>query len=54
MLIFQGFTPLDAVRPYQAMSQFPAFDFSLVVLKSGHSVKSSATIMQAQNSITEI
>ena len=54
MLLYPGFTPLDAIGPYHALSQFPGYEFSFVALNAGPISDGSATIMQAQKSISEI
>ena len=54
MLLYPGFTPLDAIGPYHALSQFPGYEFSFVALNAGPVSDGSATIMQAQKSISEI
>ena len=54
MLLYPGFTPLDAIGPYHALSQFPGYEFSFVALIAGQVSDGSATIMQAQKSISEI
>lgn len=53
MLLFPGFTPLDAIGPYHALSQFPGYEFSFVALNAGPISDGLATIMQAQKSISE-
>jgi len=54
MLLYPGFTPLDAIGPYHALSQFPGYEFSFVALNAGPVSDDSATIMQAQKSISEV
>ena len=54
MLLYPGFTPLDAIGPYHALSQFPGYEFCFVALNAGPISDGSATIMQAQKSISEI
>jgi putative intracellular protease/amidase len=54
MLLYPGFTPLDAIGPYHALSQFPGYEFSFVALNAGPVSDGSATIMQAQKSISEV
>ena len=54
MLLYPGFTPLDAIGPYHALSQFPGYEFTFVAQHAGPVSDGSATIIQAQKSISEI
>jgi len=54
MLLYPGFTPLDAIGPYHALSQFPGYEFSFVAHEAGPVSDGSATVIQAQKSISEI
>ena len=54
MLLYPGFTPLDAIGPYHALSQFPGYEFTFVAKEVGPVSDGSATIIQAQKSISEI
>ena len=54
MLLYPGFTPLDAIGPYHALSQFPGYEFSFVAQEAGPVSDGSATVIQAQKSISEI
>jgi transcriptional regulator GlxA family with amidase domain len=54
MLLYPGFTPLDAIGPYHALSQFPGYEFSFVAQEAGPVGDGSATVIQAQKSISEI
>jgi len=35
MLLYPGFTPLDAIGPYHALSQFPGYEFTFVAQEAG-------------------
>lgn len=54
MLLYPGFTPLDAIGPYHALSQFPGYEFSYVAKNGGPVSDGGATILQAQKSIDEV
>jgi len=54
MLLYPGFTPLDAIGPYHALSQFPGYEFSYVALEAGPISDGKATTLIAQKSISEI
>jgi transcriptional regulator GlxA family with amidase domain len=54
MLLYPGFTPLDAIGPYHALSQFPGYEFSYVALEAGPISDGTATTLIAQKSISEI
>jgi transcriptional regulator GlxA family with amidase domain len=54
MLLYPGFTPLDAIGPYHALSQFPGYEFSFVAENAGPVSDGGVTIMQAQKGISEI
>ena len=54
MLLYPGFTPLDAIGPYHALSQFPGYEFSYVALEAGPISDGNATTLIAQKSISEI
>lgn len=54
MLLYPGFTPLDAIGPYHALSQFPGYEFSYVALETGPISDGTATTLIAQKSISEI
>ncbi len=54
MLIYPGFTPLDAIGPYHALSQFPGYEFSFVAQESGPVSDGCATSLVAQKSIAEL
>jgi len=53
-LLYPGFTPLDAIGPYHALSQFPGYEFSYVALEAGPISDGTATTLIAQKSISEI
>ncbi|TRZ58238.1 MAG: DJ-1/PfpI family protein, partial [Streptomycetaceae bacterium] len=54
MLLYPGFTPLDAIGPYHALSQFPGYEFFFVAQEAGPVSDGSATVIQAQKSISEV
>lgn len=54
MLLYPGFTPLDAIGPYHALSQFPGYEFFFVGQEAGPVSDGAATVIQAQKSISEI
>ncbi|CAN2240666.1 MAG: DJ-1/PfpI family protein [Candidatus Nanopelagicaceae bacterium] len=54
MLLYPGFTPLDAIGPYHALSQFPGYEFSYVALEAGPISDGTATTLIAHKSISEI
>jgi len=54
MLLYPGFTPLDAVGPYHALSQFPGYEFSYVAKNAGPVSDGGATTIHAQKSIDEV
>ena len=54
MLLYPGFTPLDAIGPYHALSQFPGYEFSYVALEAGPISDGTSTILMAQKSISEL
>ena len=54
MLLYPGFTPLDAIGPYHALSQFPGYEFSFVAKSGGPVSDGGATILHAQKSIDEV
>ena len=54
MLLYPGFTPLDAIGPYHALSQFPGYEFSYVALEAGPISDGTSTTLIAQKSISEL
>ena len=54
MLLYPGFTPLDAIGPYHALSQFPGYEFFYVAQSAGPISDGGATIIEAQKSISEV
>jgi len=54
MLLYPGFTPLDAIGPYHALSQLPGYEFFFVAQEAGPVSDGSATVIQAQKSISEV
>ena len=54
MLLYPGFTPLDAIGPYHALSQFPGYEFTFVAQEAGPVSDGSATVIQTQKSISEV
>lgn len=54
MLLYPGFTPLDAIGPYHALSQFSGYEFFFVAQEAGPVSDGSATVIQAQKSISEV
>lgn len=54
MLIYPGFTPLDAIGPYHVLSQFPGYELSFVAKDVGPVSDGSTTSLIAQKSISEV
>ena len=54
ILLYDGFTPLDAIGPYHAIGGLPGFEFSFVAEHRGPVSNGGNFTMEAQQSIDEI
>ncbi|MBK9971737.1 MAG: DJ-1/PfpI family protein [Acidimicrobiaceae bacterium] len=54
MLLYPGFTALDAIGPYHALAGIPGYEFAFVAEKAGPVSNGGSFTMEAQMSIDEL